>query len=904
MREGTSPAGLRRRTGRRAWIAVLGMLCSLVPVSPVPGSTPADRPGDVQRATLPNGLRVVVVRSRLAPVVTTVVNYLAGSNEAPRGFPGMAHAQEHMMFRGSAGLSAGQLANITASMGGRFNAGTQPTVTQYFLTVPAEDLDLALHIEAVRMRGVLDSEALWKKERGAIEQEVAQDLSNPEYLFYEKTLASLFAGSVYAHTALGTRASFEKTTASMLRAFHRDWYAPNNAILVIAGDVDPDDAVSKARELFSAIPARQVPARPKIELGPVAPAAFELKSDRSYGLVAISFRFPGTDSADFAAATVLDDVLGSQRGELYSLVPQGDALFTQFSVDSFPASSMASALAAFARGADAAKLTARVREVLTGVKEHGVPADLVESAKRRAITKAEIESTSVSDLAMRWSQAIAVEGRSSPDDDLDAIRRITPADVNRVAREALDLDHAVIAVLTPEPSGKPTSSSSFGGRESFATEKTEAVTLPDWAENVLQRIAVPASSVNPSVTVFSNGLELIVQRESVSRAVLVRGRVKTEPGLEVPEGKEGVDEALAKLFSFGTTSLDRLSFRQALDEIGAEESAGAGFSLEVLADHLERGVELLADNELRPALPEDAFRTVQRQLAAAVAGRLESPDYLNMRAIRTALLPSGDPALRQATPATVQSLTLKDIREYHRRAFRPDLTKVVVIGDVAPEAVREMFAKYFGGWQSEGPKPPVDPPPVPPNAASVVNVPDTSRVQTKATLAETLGLVRSDPDYYALELGNHVLGGAFFATRLYRDLREESGLVYYVSSRFDVRKTRSFYAVGFACDPASVSRVRAIISRDLERMRAAPVSPAELEQAKALLLREIPLSESSAEEVAGGLLSRAIDELPLDEPTQAARRYLNLTADDVREAFAKWLRPQALVQVTQGPAPR
>jgi len=159
-------------------IAVLALQLSVVsPYSAV--ASPEENNEDAVRLTLRNGLRVVVVPDQLAPVVTTVVNYLVGSNEAPPGFPGMAHAQEHMMFRGSPVLSANQLAAISAAMGGQFDADTQQTVTQYFFTVPKKDIDVALHIESLRMQGVLDTDTLWDQERKAIEQEVAQDLSNP-----------------------------------------------------------------------------------------------------------------------------------------------------------------------------------------------------------------------------------------------------------------------------------------------------------------------------------------------------------------------------------------------------------------------------------------------------------------------------------------------------------------------------------------------------------------------------------------------------------------------------------------------------------------------------------------------------------------------------------------------------
>ncbi len=208
-------------------LTVLGLavLLACAPTTST-GRAEVGREDEVLRATLENGLRVVIVRNDLAPVVTTMVNYLVGSNEAPEGFPGMAHAQEHMMFRGSPGLTANQLADIIAALGGKFDADTQQTVTQYFLTLPAEDLDVALRIEAIRMRGVLDSERLWAQERGAIEQEVAQDLSSPEYIFYTKVLANLFKGTPYAHTPLGTVASFDKTTGSHAQKVLRHLVCP------------------------------------------------------------------------------------------------------------------------------------------------------------------------------------------------------------------------------------------------------------------------------------------------------------------------------------------------------------------------------------------------------------------------------------------------------------------------------------------------------------------------------------------------------------------------------------------------------------------------------------------------------------------------------------------------------
>ena len=858
----------------------------------------------VLRHTLKNGLRVVIIKNPLAPVVTTEMNYLVGSNEAPKGFPGMAHAQEHMMFRGSPNLSANQLADITAAMGGDFDADTRQMVTQYFFTVPAEDLDIALHIESIRMRGVLDSQKLWSKERGAIEQEVASDMSNPQYVFYKKLLAAMFKGTPYSHDALGTRPSFNKTTGAMLKKFHNAWYAPNNAILIIVGRVNPKKALSEVEKLFSSIPSKKLPPRPAINLQPVKPDTLHLKTDLPYGLDIISFRMPGIDSPDYAATQVLSDVLSNQRGKLYSLVPEGKALYTGFSTSGLRKAGIGFGIAVFPKGGNSEKLLHEVSSVLASEVKNGVNPDLVTAAKRHEISSFEFEKNSVSGLASVWSQALAVEGRQSPAEDLQAIEKVTVQDVNRVARKYLNPNHAIFVILTPQSSGKPISRKGFGGKESFAPKNPKPVKLPEWAEKAMGRLTIPKSVVNPVVSTLPNGIRLIVQPEQISNTVSVYGSIKNKPDLEIPKGQEGVNDVLGQLFNYGSKTLNRIQFQKALDDIGANESAGSSFSLQVLSNHFNRGVQLLADNELHPAFPPRAFMIIQHQTAAEVAGQLQSPDYLFNKAMHTSLLPKGDPALRHSTPASVMSLTLSDVNNYYQHVFRPDLTTIVVIGNISPAKAKTVIEKYFGNWKATGNKPNVEFSPVPLNKATVTHVPDASRVQDRVVLAENLSITRSNPDHYALEVGNHVLGGAFYATRLYRDLRENSGLVYYVSSSFNIGKHRSDYVVNYACDPPNVLKAKAIVARDLKQMQKEDVTPKELRQAKSLLLRKITLSESSVDDIASGLIHRSLAGLPLDQPTIAARHYVSISAGQVKAAYAKWLNTGNLVQVTLGPTPK
>jgi zinc protease len=872
--------------------------------APPPTSAAPPAAGDVTRTTLSNGLRVVVVRDPLAPVVSEIVNYLVGSQDTPAGFPGMAHAQEHMAAgRSTKDVDANQAATITTLLGGDFDADTQTAVTQYYITLPADYLDIALKLEAARMRDTLDLQSEWAEERGAIEQEVSRDQSSAIYRYFDKATQAIFAGTPYDHTALGTRASFDKTTGPLLKSFWKKWYAPNNAVLVIAGNVDPKATIDQVTAIFGGIPRRAVPAHAPVKLETL-PSGTTINDESDLGVPVglLAYRMPGYRDPDYYAAEIAVDVLQSQRGAVFGLSAEGKALQTLVDYQPSPLAGLALAGIVVPPGADLKAAVALLSDTIGTYQKDGAPADLVEASIRREVASALFTRNSIDGLASEWSDAIAVRGLQSPDDAVAHFEAVKPADVTRALRTYFVRDKAVAGYLLPKPGAVPSGGGGLGVKDTFGSKDTKPVPLPSWAARLSQPPSIPKSLVAPSDVTLANGIRLIVQPERVSPTVTLVGKIANEPVLQEPAGKEGVDGLLGALFSYGTATYDRVAFQKELDAIAANESAGASFSLSVPAKDFERGVALLAENELHPALPPQYFKIVQAQTAQALQGELTTPDYLASRALLKGLLPAGDPRLRETTPATVATVTLDDVKAYENSVFRPDLTTIVVAGDIAPDAAKAIVEKYFGGWSASGEKPVTDLAPVPQNASATVAVTAPTRTQETVTLAQELGtLDRDSTDAYALQLGNAILGGAFYSTRFSRDLRKDNGLVYSISAGLRAGKTRAAYTVEFGSDPKNVAKAVALIDKDLHDIATVPPSASEMAQAKTQLVRELSLGEASVDAIAGQLLGDASDGRPLDHPTRRATALVGIDAPTVTAAFAKWIDPKRFVQVNEGP---
>jgi zinc protease len=862
---------------------------------------------DVLKATLHNGLRVVLVRNTIAPAVSVNVTYLVGSRDDPADVPGMAHAQEHMMFRGTKNLSTSELGTLATALGGDFNAETSDTVTQFQFTVPAADLDAVFHIEADRMRDILDAQSQWENERGAIEQEVLRDESAPGADFFREAEARLMAGTPYEHAGVGTRAAFDRLTGPQLKAFYERWYAPNNALLVLAGDIDLERTLADIRTYFDAIPQRSVPAHAVAHLRPFERVVLRRPTTLVYPLALVGFRLPGVDSPDFLASFLLQEVLDSARGPLHALADRGDALDGEWvQMPYVPEVQLGYAAAALRPGGDPSAMAGRLETILSDYAEHGVPRELFESTRRRAIAEQELSRNSISALASDWATTIAVDNEPSIAHEQELLGGVTLEEVNRVAKRYLDPRHAIVGALTPSAGASqnqaPTAPQT--GRENPLAAQPPVTHLPAWAEALVANISAPPARQAPSRTKLANGIDLIVEPESISDSVFVFGSVRTNPALQEPPGREGVSSVLGGLYEQGTRTQDRATFQRALDDADTEISAGSEFGAQTVSKSFERAIALLSENVLAPRFDQASFDLAKRRVVDELATSLNGASAYATRQTEEKLLPPGDPELRQPSVAGLQALTLDDVRAYYDKTMRPDLTTIVVVGNVTPAAAAAAIERAFGAWHASGPAPVLDLPALTLNQPGSVKLTLPSLGQDDVQFQQILTVPNRSPDSYGLQLGDAILGGGALGpeqSRLFRDLRQNAGLVYSVASRITQRPGRSRFSVEFACLPSNEGRISQLIDAEIQRMRSEPAGDFELTLAKASMVRRTIVSDASIASIGSALLSNGSHALPLDQARLDAQQLLATDAKAVQQAFASYVHPENFVRVLVGP---
>jgi len=854
--------------------------------------------------TLKNGLRVIAVRNSLAPVVSTWMTYLAGSDDdGPT--PGLAHAAEHMMFRGSRTVSGSQFADAVAMMGGDFNGETGSDATYYYLEVPAEHLDVAMHLEASRAAGVLDDAETWNRERGAISQEVTMRNSSAGYRLTTRVAANLLGGTVYADEALGTIDGFKRLTIDEIRAFHAKFYHPNNAIYVVVGDIDPEDVLARAERTFGGVPAGPLVARRADgAVKAVRQSRFiDTQSAVPSTYAVLGFQLPGNADPDYAAAKVLFECLGAPRGALRGLRADPDIVQISTAVRAFRGASVGFIGASIRRSADSDAAVARLEKTLRDLRVTGLAADEVNAAKRRLATDHALRASSIAQEARELSLAVALEGRS-PAADAEAEARVTLDDVNRVLRTRVDVSSSAEGVAVSSPTGRPSRSDTTTGDRVAAIHATEHGPLPDFASS-LTRVHAPEHWTSPAVSFLPNGIRLVTLHNPSANVVTLRGMVDAGGSSNESTGPGGIDLIIDRLYreardgADGTSGLARVE-----DETGGAIETGRGFGFEVEPAQFESAAAALAQAETTPPLDAATIATATKRAAEDARGLSNSAAALGDASLCAALRGKDAPDCRLPSPETVAATRPSDVQRRLHQTFRPDRVTIAVVGNVTPAEARSTALRYFGGWHAVGDASTSPAASAVPSAHYRVTIPERGRVQSRVTMAKLLPITREHPDYVALRVANALLTGGTFGSLLYEDLRERTGLVYSVTSQLQSTRRDSTFEIAFGADADKVDPALSLVEGRLTALGTTPVDEARLERTKALIISSLPLAGESSWSAAQRILYYVSQGVPVDTAYREASEISHVTPGDVQRAVARWIRPADFTEVIQAPDKR
>ncbi len=871
--------------------------------APAPASA-QNGPGDagIFTTTLHNGLRVVVVEDRSAPVVQTSMWYGFGSLEETPGRTGLAHALEHMMFRGTPEISSGGLDDVTARLGAQMNGETSYDYTQFYFEMPADKLDVALFIEADRMQHAALRAADWAIERNAVLNEIDGDASSPFFNLLARVRAAAFPGQPAGRTPLGNRADVAAATVADIARYYREWYAPNNATLVVAGDVSHATVFAKAQRYFGAIPSKELPqkenANPVAATGRTVEAQFPFP----FEILDLAYSVPGDTQRGEPAISTLATLLDNQRSPFYrALVESNIALGIEANADTQLRGGLLDVFIILNPGRSAAEAQAVFQSTLDSVLKNGFDPDLVLAAKRLTMAERLYAADSIDGIGALAGYTYGVVGEKLSDEDT-RLAALTGDDLVAAARDYLSRP-TVVGHLTPNespPRGSSQKSSAEASDDFSKRAPNGPIVEPSWIEKAVRTPTTARSPLAPVEFTLANGLHVIVQTKRGRSTFVLRGSILSSPAFE-PPGQPGIRRLASAVADYGSANYPFELRRKATDEMGAFVATGQSFSAQGVAADFERIVQILADGEAHPTFADPWFDIERSQLANSLQSEANISGVMINRAYDRLLLATGDPTLREPTPQTVASITRTDLLAYTQRYWRPDLTTIAVVGNLTPERVRGALESTFGAWQVSGPKPNPHLMPMPP-ATSGHDYIGTAANQVYIRIGQP-ALSRSSPDYDTFLVLNQILGGSgAFESRLWQELRRKRGLVYDVTSSVDADADRGDLRIELNASPQRVVEAVEFVRRELQRLRDEPVSATELQEAKVRLVSNALLEEASSTGQVQQLMEIVENDLPLDYYGTLNDRFARITVADVQRVARAYLQPNRLVEVYAGPS--
>ena len=871
-----------------------------------------------QSFRLDNGLTVIVHEDRKAPVVGVSMWYNVGSKDEPKGKTGFAHLFEHLMFNGSENLPGDFFTYLQQIGATDYNGTTSFDRTNYFQTVPTGAIDRALFMESDRMGHLLGAvtQGTLDNQRGVVQNEKRQGDNRPGGLVFNEVLKALFPdGHPYQHSAIGSMADLDAASLTDTANWFRDKYGPNNAVLVLAGDIDLASARPLVEKYFAAIPRGPVnnPAQAAIPML-AAPKTLVMKDRVATTTISRYWTVPGLLDRQLVALDVGGAVLGGLASSRFDKVLVRDeqlAVSASANMYALQRVGIFFVEAAVKPGVDPALVEKRLDELVAQYIAEG-PTDA--EVQRAALREVGSRIRGLEQVGGFGGKAVTLaEGQTFTGDSdfykktLATYASITPAEVQAAMRQWLtrpalsvrlepgERPPYVDAKFTPDGKVKPATTAAAPG-----------------AKRVVPVVGQLTALDFPTIThtTLANGIAVdYAQRDAVPITQLA---VSFNAGDSADAPTErGIQSLMFNMLEEGTTTLDAQAFSEAKERLGVEIDASSSLdrstvTMSALSANLAPSLALVGDVIRNPAFAPDALTRVKAQSLTAISQLQKDPNGIAARALPALIFGPNHPyaALRGGDSTAIGAASRDQLVAYKDRWIRPDNAKVFVVSDRPLAELMPLLNAQFGSWTAPAVAKGVKTfgaIPARPAASRIVLIDRPGSPQSVISGGQITPL---DPrsDILAASSANDVLGGDFLS-RINMDLREAKGWSYGVNGNFSLRERAVPYLINA---PVQADRTgEAIAALDTQFggfLGAKGVTPEELARVTANSINELPGRFETASAVLGAMMSNDLFGRPDDYHETLAARYRVQTPADVDRAIRAAVSQRGFVWLVVGDA--
>ncbi|UYZ62254.1 M16 family metallopeptidase [Hymenobacter weizhouensis] len=877
-----------------------------------------------EKYVLPNGLTLIVHEDHSDPLVHVDVTYHVGSAREQIGKSGFAHFFEHMMFQGSDHVADEQHFKTVTAAGGTLNGTTNRDRTNYFETVPSNQLETALWLEADRMGFLLDAvtQKKFEVQRSTVKNERGQNYDNRPYgLASENVAKTLYPyGHPYSWLTIGYLEDLDRSDVNDLKNFFLRWYGPNNATVTVGGDVKPQEVVKLVEKYFGPISKGPAVAAQKLPAPKLTQDRYVSYQDNvRFPMLQVVFPSVPSGHPDEYALDALAEIIGQGKNSLLykNLIKPQQAIQAQSYNNTSELAGEFTMVALPFPGKGLDSLEAQVRRTLKEFERTGATAEQV--ARFKSSTEAQVVNLlasvngKVSQLAA--NQTFYGNPNRLPE-ELKRLRAVTPADVNRVYNTYIKGKGAVVLSVVPKTGGvQPAKPDNY-------TVSKAGYKAPDYgyeglkyakATDTFDRSQQPKPGTNPLVQVpelwqtsFDNGLRIMGNRNTeipaVTMLLTIRGGHRLE---QATPNKAGIASLTAALMNEGTQKYTAEQFSSELDKLGSTIRVSSGDDnttvyVQSLTKNLPATMKLLEERLLRPRFDEADFARLKKQTLEGIANQNTQPVVIADKAYaRLVYGPANIMSVpASGTTATVTALTLDDIKQFYQQNYAPNVSHLVVVGDVDQATLTPQLG-FLKGWTQKNVTLPAGETAAQPEKTRIYFINKDGAAQSEIRVGYLTPLTYdATGDYYRAYLANYLLGGAF-NSRINLNLREDKGYTYGARSGFQATRYIGPYTAqaGVRAD-ATAASVKEFM-KEIQNYRNG-ITDDELQFLQASVGQNDALRYETGQQKAAFLARLLEYDLSKDYVKQQSELLKNLKKEDVQAIAQKYLPADNMYIVVVG----